>query len=161
HRRGRRGPADDVARRPGEGRQGGLVGGLSDRGGGDGRARGPSAHPLSAGRTGSVRPVKLPEAPQASSPLWWFWERFTDVHTGVYKLSHGRIGGTYQGVPVALVESVGRKSGKRRTHPRLCTEDGENLVLIASKGGVHKHPAWYLNLKAHPDTVAYWKGRRR
>ena len=102
-----------------------------------------------------------PDAPQAGSPWWWVWERFTDVHTGVYKLSHGRLGGTYQGAPVALVESVGRKSGKRRTHPLLCTADGDNLVLIASKGGIDKHPAWYLNLMANPETNAWWKGKKR
>jgi F420H(2)-dependent quinone reductase len=60
-----------------------------------------------------------------------------------------------------LVESVGRKSGKRRTHPLLCGEDGDNLVLIASKGGVDRHPAWYHNLKASPETTAWWKGEKR
>jgi F420H(2)-dependent quinone reductase len=105
--------------------------------------------------------MKLPDAPQAHSPFWWFWERFTDFHTVAYKASGGRLGGTAYGVPVALVESVGRKSGKRRTHPLLCREDGENLVIIASKGGVNKHPAWYLNLKAQPETNAWWKGKKR
>jgi deazaflavin-dependent oxidoreductase (nitroreductase family) len=105
--------------------------------------------------------VKLPAAPQAHSPFWWFWERFTDVHTVAYKASGGRLGGKAYGVPVVLLESVGRKSGKRRTHPLLCGEDGENLVVIASKGGVHRHPAWYLNVKANPDTVAWWKGKKR
>jgi F420H(2)-dependent quinone reductase len=105
--------------------------------------------------------VKLPPAPQARSPFWWFWERFTDFHTVAYKASGGRLGGTAYGVPVALVESVGRKSGKRRTHPLLCREDGENLVIIASKGGVNKHPAWYLNLKAQPETNAWWRGKKR
>src|SRR5215204_5514445 len=105
--------------------------------------------------------MRLPEAPQAHSPFWWVWERFTDFHTVAYKASHGRIGGTAYGVPVALVESVGRKSGKRRTHPLLCQADGDNLVVIASKGGVDKHPAWYLNLKANPETTAWWKGEKR
>jgi F420H(2)-dependent quinone reductase len=105
--------------------------------------------------------MKLPDAPQAHSPFWWFWERFTDFHTVAYKASGGRLGGTAYGVPVALVESVGRKSGKRRTHPLLCREDGENLVIIASKGGVNKHPAWYLNLKAQPETNAWWRGKKR
>ena len=104
---------------------------------------------------------KLPAAPQAQSPLWWFWERFTDLHVGVYKASHGRIGGTSYGVPIVLIESIGRKSGKKRTHPLLGGEDGDNLVIIASKGGVPKHPAWYLNLKAHPETTAWWKGKKR
>jgi F420H(2)-dependent quinone reductase len=105
--------------------------------------------------------LRLPPAPGSSSPLWWFWERFTDFHTAVYKASHGRIGGTAYGVPVVLIESVGRKSGKRRTHPLLCKPDGDNLVLIASKGGTDRHPAWYHNLKANPDTTAWWKGEKR
>jgi deazaflavin-dependent oxidoreductase (nitroreductase family) len=62
---------------------------------------------------------------------------------------------------VVLVESVGRKSGKRRTHPLLCGEDGDNLVLIASKGGTDRHPAWYHNLMASPETTAWWKGEKR
>ena len=106
-------------------------------------------------------PVRLPDAPQAKSPFWWFWERFTDVHTVAYKASHGRVGGTYGKAPVALVESVGRKSGKRRTHPLLATKDGENIVVIASKGGVHKHPAWYHNLMANPETTVNWYGEVR
>jgi deazaflavin-dependent oxidoreductase (nitroreductase family) len=106
-------------------------------------------------------PNVLPPAPKSSSPLWWFWERFTDLHTIAYKASGGRIGGKAYGVPVVLVESVGRKSGKRRTHPLLCGEDGENLVLIASKGGTDRHPAWYHNLKANPETTAWWKGETR
>jgi deazaflavin-dependent oxidoreductase (nitroreductase family) len=105
--------------------------------------------------------LKLPPAPQSSSPLWWFWERFTDLHTVVYKASHGRIGGSAYGVPVVLVESVGRKSGKHRTHPLLCGEDGDNLVIVASKGGTDRHPAWYFNLMANPETTAWWKGERR
>ena len=105
--------------------------------------------------------MKLPDAPQAQSPLWWFWERFTDFHTIAYKASGGRIGGSAYGVPVVLVESVGRKSGKRRSHPLLCGEDGDNLILIASKGGTDRHPAWYHNLKANPETTAWWKGKRR
>jgi deazaflavin-dependent oxidoreductase (nitroreductase family) len=105
--------------------------------------------------------LSLPPAPASSSPLWWFWERFTDLHAVAYKASHGRIGGKAYGVPVALVESVGRKSGKRRTHPLLCQEDSDNLVLIASKGGTDRHPAWYHNLMANPETTAWWKGERR
>jgi deazaflavin-dependent oxidoreductase (nitroreductase family) len=105
--------------------------------------------------------LKLPPAPPSNSPLWWFWERLTDVHAAAYKLSGGRIGGNAYGVPVVLVESVGRKSGKRRTHPLLCGEDGANLVLIASKGGTDRHPAWYHNLKANPETTAWWKGEKR
>ena len=105
--------------------------------------------------------MRLPDAPQASSPFWWFWERFTDFHTAVYKASQGRIAGSYDGAPIALVESVGRKSGKRRTHPLICREVDGDLVVVASKGGIDRHPAWYLNLKANPETTAWWKGEKR
>jgi F420H(2)-dependent quinone reductase len=105
--------------------------------------------------------AKLPDAPQAGSPFWWLWERMTSVHTALYKASGGRVGGTYQGAPIALVESVGRKSGKRRTHPLIAAADGESLVIVASKGGIDRHPAWYLNLKANPETTAWWRGGRR
>lgn len=103
----------------------------------------------------------MAEAPQADSRFWWLWERGTSAHTCLYKLSRGRIGGSYRGCEMALVESVGRRSGKRRTHPLMCREDGDDLVIVASKGGVDKHPAWYLNLKAHPETTAWWRGRKR
>lgn len=89
------------------------------------------------------------------------WERFTSFHGAVYKLSRGRIGGTSYGAPIVLVDSVGRKSGKRRTHPLICSEDGDNLVVIASKGGIDRHPAWYLNLRANPETNANWRGEKR
>src|SRR5262245_43831504 len=107
-----------------------------------------------------MRTLRLPEAPQASSPFWWLWERFTDVHTATYKATKGKIGGTYGKAPVALVDSVGRKSGKRRTHPLLATKDGGNVVVVASKGGVHKHPAWYHNLMANPETTVKLVRRR-
>ncbi|MBA2546033.1 MAG: nitroreductase family deazaflavin-dependent oxidoreductase [Solirubrobacterales bacterium] len=102
-----------------------------------------------------------PDAPQANSPFWWIWERATTVHSAAYKLSNGRVGGKAYGVPVVLVDSVGRKSGKRRTHPLLCDEQGENIVIVASKGGVDKHPAWYHNLKASPETKINWRGENR
>jgi deazaflavin-dependent oxidoreductase (nitroreductase family) len=108
-----------------------------------------------------VTRVKTPPAPQAHSPFWWFWERFTDFHTVTYKLTGGRVGGSYSGAPIVLVESVGRKSGKHRTHPLICQADGDNLVVIASKGGIDRHPAWYLNLMANPEIDAWWKGKKR
>lgn len=105
--------------------------------------------------------AKLPEAPQAQSRFWWFWERFTSLHATVYRLSRGRLGGTSYGAPVLLLESIGRRSGKRRTHPLICSEDGDNLVIVASKGGIDRHPAWYLNLMANPETRVNWRGEKR
>jgi deazaflavin-dependent oxidoreductase (nitroreductase family) len=60
-----------------------------------------------------------------------------------------------------LLDHVGAKSGARRTCPLLYIEDGDNLVIVASKGGYPRHPAWYHNLMAHPDTAVQIGGRRR
>jgi len=57
------------------------------------------------------------------------------------------------GGPVLLLNTTGRKSGQRRTTPLLYARDGEDFVLIASNGGAPKHPAWYLNLMANPDST--------
>jgi deazaflavin-dependent oxidoreductase (nitroreductase family) len=58
-----------------------------------------------------------------------------------------------QGSPVLLLETIGRKSGKKRTTPLLYLPDGRNTVIVASKGGAAKHPAWWLNLRANPETA--------
>ena len=102
------------------------------------------------------------DAPQADRKgFWWVWERFTSLHTALYRLSRGRIGARMpQGSPIGLVESVGRRSGKRRTHPLIVERDGDNFVIVASKGGVEKHPAWYLNLMANPETTVNWRGEK-
>lgn len=65
------------------------------------------------------------------------------------------------GNDVLLLHHVGRKSGESRVSPLLCVPDGENLVIVASKGGYTKHPAWYHNLMAAPDTEVETKGGRR
>ena len=67
------------------------------------------------------------------------------------RLSGGKIGGRFlRGAPVCLVTTTGRKSGQPRTAPLLYLADGERVVLVASKGGMSKHPVWYLNLVANP-----------
>jgi F420H(2)-dependent quinone reductase len=54
----------------------------------------------------------------------------------------------------------GPKSGTARTSPLVYIRDGENLVLVASKGGYPKTPAWFHNLSAHPDTPVQVGSRR-
>ena len=84
------------------------------------------------------------------------------LHTLVYKASRGRIGHTAPGFPtMLLLDHVGAKSGTKRTSPLLYVKDGENVVIVASKGGFPKHPAWFHNLKANPDTTAQIGSERR
>ena len=73
------------------------------------------------------------------------------IHVALFRVSSGRIGGRIgKRLPVLLLTTTGRKSGKRRTTPLLYVEDGGRLVVVASVGGAPKHPAWYLNLRADP-----------
>lgn len=73
------------------------------------------------------------------------------LHGGLYRLTGGRIGGKMAGLPVLLLTTTGRKSGAQRTVPLCYLEDGSAYVLIGSKGGAPRHPAWYLNLEADPE----------
>jgi deazaflavin-dependent oxidoreductase (nitroreductase family) len=70
----------------------------------------------------------------------------------VYRLSGGRLGGTWMyGAPVMLLTVTGRKSGRKYTKPLLYLRDGEKVICVASKGGMDHHPLWYRNLETHPD----------
>jgi len=82
------------------------------------------------------------------------------LHVALYRLSGGRIGGRAFGAPVLLLTTRGRKTGKARTTPLLYLEDGDRLVVVASKGGAPRHPAWFLNLAANPE-VTVERGRER
>jgi deazaflavin-dependent oxidoreductase (nitroreductase family) len=77
------------------------------------------------------------------------------AHTLLYRASGGRLGHTIPGVGgrMLLLDHVGAKSGVKRTSPLLYVPDGEDVVVVASKGGYPKHPAWYHNLMANPDTT--------
>jgi deazaflavin-dependent oxidoreductase (nitroreductase family) len=79
-----------------------------------------------------------------------------------YRLSGGRLGGRFWGgAPVLLLTTVGRRSGASRTAPLLYLPDGENLVVVASKGGMSHHPLWYKNLEANPRVEVEVGSERR
>jgi deazaflavin-dependent oxidoreductase (nitroreductase family) len=73
------------------------------------------------------------------------------LHVTTYRLTGGRIGGTMMGCPVLLLTTTGRTTGKQRTTPLLYLKDGDDLIVVASYGGFDRDPAWWTNLKAHPD----------
>jgi len=84
---------------------------------------------------------------------WPLLRRLMTGHAAVYRASGGRIGHRVPGLaPTLLLDHEGAKSGKPRTSPLVYGVDGEDLVLVASKGGYPKNPAWYHNLVANPDT---------
>ena len=93
---------------------------------------------------------------------WDVLNRLIGVHTAAYRLTGGIVGHHIPFVPpMLLLDHVGAKSGRRRTSPLVYVEDGDNLALVASKGGHPRHPAWYHNLRANPETTAWWKGEKR
>lgn len=77
---------------------------------------------------------------------------FNAVMAFLYRRTGGRIGGKMSGGDVLLLHHVGRRSGQARTAPLMYVRDGEDLVVVASRGGSDAMPAWYLNLKANPHT---------
>jgi F420H(2)-dependent quinone reductase len=72
------------------------------------------------------------------------------VHRRVYRLTGGKLGGRLGNMPVLLLTTIGRKSGRPRTQPLTYTQSGDGYAVIASKGGAPQHPLWYLNLRANP-----------
>ncbi len=60
-----------------------------------------------------------------------------------------------------LLDHVGARSGVGRTTPLVYVQDGESIVIVASKGGHPKHPAWYHNLRANPDATVQIGSERR
>jgi F420H(2)-dependent quinone reductase len=82
--------------------------------------------------------------------------RSTKLHVALYRRSGGRLGGHVPGWPdarIALLAHTGAKTGLKRTSPVMYFEDGDSIVVMASKAGHPTHPAWFHNLMAHPATT--------
>lgn len=85
------------------------------------------------------------------------------VHRALLTVSGGRIGWQAAGMPVLELTTTGRSSGEPRsvmlTSP---VQEGDTIVIVASRGGDDRHPAWFLNLRDDPDVeVAMGGGDRR
>lgn len=84
------------------------------------------------------------------------------VHRLILGASGGRLGWEAMGMPVLELTTVGRKSGESRsvmlTAPLM---EGDNMVIVASRGGDDKHPAWFLNLRDEPKVEVAVKGGPR
>jgi deazaflavin-dependent oxidoreductase (nitroreductase family) len=93
---------------------------------------------------------------------WPLLRRLMGFHTQAYRLTGGVIGHRFLGSPpMLLLDHVGAKSGVARTTPLVYVDDGDDVVLVASKGGHPKNPAWYHNLRANPDTTVQIGRERR
>jgi F420H(2)-dependent quinone reductase len=84
---------------------------------------------------------------------WFFINVANPIDKRLLPLTRGRFSVAAIGsrVPVGMLTTTGAKSGQERRTPLTYLPDGDNVVLIASKGGSPKHPAWYHNLSANPE----------
>jgi deazaflavin-dependent oxidoreductase (nitroreductase family) len=68
-----------------------------------------------------------------------------------FRANQGRVGGMFQNMTLLLLRHTGARSGQDRVNPVAYHKDGDRYVIYASKAGAPRHPAWYHNLKAHPE----------
>lgn len=86
----------------------------------------------------------------ASRPGSWFFVNVAPhIDRALMRLTGGRVA-TGGRTRVGLLRVTGAKSGKERHTPLVYTRDGDNLLLVASRGGDTRHPAWYRNVVANP-----------
>ena len=68
-----------------------------------------------------------------------------------FRANAGTVGGPFQGAPLLILHSTGAKSGQERVIPLVYRQEGDALVIFASKGGAPTNPDWLHNLRAHPQ----------
>lgn len=83
-----------------------------------------------------------------------------DEHVRVYRETGGESGYIWNGVPTLLLTVTGRKSGRDLTSALIFARDGDDLLVVASKGGAPQAPHWYLNLSADPHVQVQVKATR-
>src|SRR5262245_64637587 len=91
-------------------------------------------------------------------PVTWFLVNVGNkIDPVLMRATGGRFRSTLNG-PTVLLTHTGAKSGKRRSTPLAYFTDGDNVVLIASRGGHSEHPAWYYNVMANPEVELWTNG---
>ena len=86
---------------------------------------------------------------------------FGDKHVQSYLETDGKLGYRWrEDAPIAILFTRGRTSGKERANPLIFGHDGDDVVLVASKGGAPEDPGWFRNLQANPDAEIQVMGHR-
>ena len=70
-----------------------------------------------------------------------------------FRANGGKVSGMFEGAPMLLLTTTGAKSGNPYTTPVVHTDDGDRIVIIASKAGADTHPDWYHNIVANPEVT--------
>ena len=77
------------------------------------------------------------------------------------RTNEGRVGGVFEGAPILLLHTTGRRSGAERVNPLMYLADGDRWVVFASKGGHIRHPDWFRNLESTPEATILREGPER
>jgi F420H(2)-dependent quinone reductase len=102
----------------------------------------------------------LPRHAKLSANAPGLVRRVGALHGLLYALSDGRWLSRWSGVPVMILETVGRRSGRRRRTPVCYLPEGNNLIVVPANGGAKRVPAWWLNLSTAGEGIAIVGGRR-
>ncbi|WP_049577789.1 nitroreductase/quinone reductase family protein [Streptomyces sp. SBT349] len=70
-----------------------------------------------------------------------------------FRANNGRVGGMFEGAPLVLLTTAGRRTGRPHTTPAVCLRDGDRYLVFGSNAGGDRHPDWYLNLLASPQVT--------
>lgn len=100
----------------------------------------------------------------ASGPGSWLFARIAHhLDRPIHRATRGRhtLGSAITGLPVVMLTTTGARSGRPRTVPILGIPFSGGVAVIASNFGQRRHPAWYYNLRAHPDAQVVIDGIRR
>jgi deazaflavin-dependent oxidoreductase (nitroreductase family) len=89
---------------------------------------------------------------------WFFLNVANRIDRRLIPATNGRLS-IAPWLPLLVIENRGAKSGAVRRTPLLYARDGDDIVLIASNGGNPRHPAWYHNVRAHPEVTVFARGR--
>jgi len=92
--------------------------------------------------------------------MWPLLSPLMRGHARLYRATGGRLGDLPGLPPLLLLDHVGARSGRRRTTPLVYMPDGDDLVVVPSKGGYARNPGWLHNLRVHPDTTVQIGSRR-
>lgn len=93
-------------------------------------------------------------------PSDWFLKAGNAGHRAILKITGGRVGWRGGGMPVLELTTTGRKTGK--PHSVMLTspvQEGDTIVIVASRGGDDHHPAWFLNLRDNPNVDVVYEGK--
>jgi len=82
------------------------------------------------------------------------------LHRWLFRVSGGRVGTRFQGMPIVLLTTTGRKSGEPRSVTIPFITDGDAFVCVGSNAGHTADPDWVRNLRANPSATLFRKGER-